>query len=103
MVKVQVAAESQSNSPTVRDQDGSTPAPEGVRFYEIHVKGHLDSKWSDWFDGMQMGLLDNGEMVLVGPIVDQAALMGLLNKLNRLNLTLLSVNKITKESHEKER
>ena len=66
----------------------------GGGVYEIHVKGHLNSQWSDWLEGMQVKLLDNGEMILYGPIVDQAALMGVLNKLNRLNLTLLSVNKI---------
>ena len=63
----------------------------GGRFFEIHVKGHLNSQWSDWLGGLEMKLLDDGEMILSGVIVDQAALMGILNKLNRLNLTLLSV------------
>jgi len=66
----------------------------GGGVYEIHVKGHLNSQWSDWLEGMQVKLLDNGEMVLYGPIVDQAALMGVLNKLNRLNLAILSVNEV---------
>jgi hypothetical protein len=65
-----------------------------ARFVEIHVKGQLDSKWSEWLDGLQVNLLDNGEMILFGPIVDQAALMGVLNKLARLNLTLLSLNEV---------
>jgi hypothetical protein len=64
------------------------------RFYEIHVKGQLDSKWSEWLDGFQVKLLENGEMILFGSIVDQAALMGVLNKLGRLNLTLLSLNEV---------
>jgi hypothetical protein len=64
--------------------------------YEIHVKGHLNIQWSDWLEGMQIMLLDNGEMILSGAIVDQAALMGVLNKLNRLNLPLISVNEIKK-------
>jgi hypothetical protein len=63
--------------------------------YEIHVKGQLDSRWSEWLECMQVKLLDNGEMILAGAIVDQSALMGILNKLNRLNLTILSVNKVT--------
>ena len=67
--------------------------PEG-RFFEIHVKGHLNSQWSDWLEGLQVTLLDNGEMLLSGPLVDQAALMGVLNRLHNLNLTLLSVNKV---------
>jgi hypothetical protein len=66
----------------------------GQGFFEIHVKGHLNSKWSDWLEGLEVKLLDNGEMILSGNIVDQAALMGVLNKLNRLNLTLLSVSEV---------
>jgi hypothetical protein len=63
-------------------------------FYEIHVKGQLDSRWSEWLGGLEVKLLENGEMILFGPIVDQAALMGVLNKLSHLNLSLLSVNKV---------
>ncbi len=65
-------------------------------FYEIHVKGHLDESWSDWLEGLEVKLLDNGEMILSGHIEDQAALMGILNKLYGLNLTLLSVNEYKK-------
>jgi len=66
----------------------------GGGFFEIRVKGHLTSQWSDWLEGMEVKLLDNGEMILSGTIVDQAALMGVLNKLNRLNLALLSVSQV---------
>ncbi len=69
----------------------------GERSYEIHVKGHLNSQWSDWFEGMELKLMDNGETVLSGHIVDQAALMGILNMLIRFNLTLLSINEIKEE------
>ena len=62
-------------------------------FCEIHVKGHLDKSWSDWLEGLEVTLLENGEMLLCGQIEDQAALMGVLNKLYGLNLTLLSVSK----------
>jgi hypothetical protein len=72
-----------------------SPEPE-VRIYEIYVKGHLNRDWSDWLDGLEMKFLDRGEMILAGPIADQAALMGVLNKLVRLNLTLLSINEIKK-------
>jgi hypothetical protein len=65
--------------------------------FEIQVNGHLDESWSDWLEGLEVKLLDNGEMILYGPIGDQAALMGVLNKLYRLNLTLLSVNEIKKK------
>jgi hypothetical protein len=64
------------------------------KWFEIHVKGHLNSTWSEWFEGLEVKLLENGEMILTGPIIDQAALMGVLNQLSRLNLTLLSVNKV---------
>ena len=66
----------------------------GGRFFEIRVRGHLDGKWSDWLEGLEVQLLENGETVLSGTLVDQAALMGVLNKLNRLNLTLLSVGQV---------
>jgi hypothetical protein len=62
-------------------------------FFEIHVKGHLDKSWSDWLEGLEIKLLNNGEMMLSGHFRDQAALMGILNKLYGLNLTLLSVSK----------
>ena len=61
-------------------------------FYEIQVRGQLDESWSDWLEGLEVKLLDNGEMILSGHIGDQAALMGVLNKLYRLNLTLLSLS-----------
>jgi hypothetical protein len=65
-------------------------------FFEIHVKGQLDESWSDWLGGLEVKLLDNGEMILFGHVGDQAALMGILNKLYGLNLTLRSVNEIRK-------
>jgi hypothetical protein len=61
-------------------------------FFEIRVKGQLDASWSDWLEGLEVTLLDNGEMILSGYIGDQAALMGVLNKVYGLNLALLSVS-----------
>lgn len=61
------------------------------RVYEITIKGQLDGDWSDWLDGLEMTASACGNTVLSGIIVDQAALMGILNKLNRLNVTLLSL------------
>lgn len=72
----------------------AVPAISKVRFFEIRVKGQLDSHWSDWLEGLDVKLLENGEMIILGPIVDQAALMGVLNKINRLNLAILSVNEM---------
>jgi hypothetical protein len=61
-------------------------------FYQIKVKGHLDRQWSEWFDGLTITHEDNGETSLSGPVVDQAALYGLLLKIRNLNLVLVSVN-----------
>jgi hypothetical protein len=66
-------------------------------FFEIHVKGQLDESWSDWLDGMEVKLVENGEMKLFGYICDQAALMGILNKLYGLNLALLSVSLVKQQ------
>lgn len=62
-------------------------------FFEIHVKGQLDKSWSEWLGGMEIELANKGEMILTGNIGDQAALMGILNKLYSLNLTIVSLRK----------
>src|SRR2546421_1434449 len=59
--------------------------------YEIRVKGHLDQRWSAWFDGMSITNEANGNAIISGPLVDQAALHSLLIKVYNLNLTLVSV------------
>lgn len=79
----------------IKNQDVLTIGTRG-EFYEIYVKGHLDESWTDWLEGMAVTMLENGNTILYGYIGDQAALMGLLNKLNGLNLTLLSVNECKK-------
>jgi hypothetical protein len=60
--------------------------------YEIRLQGHLDDRWVAWFDGLTIRREDNGETLLTGPVVDQAALHGLLRKVRDLALPLLSVN-----------
>lgn len=64
---------------------------------EIRVRGQLSVQWQDWFENMDLRLLENGEMILSGAIPDQAARMGILNKINRLNLTLLSMNEVSRK------
>jgi hypothetical protein len=62
-----------------------------MAMYEIRVKGHLDQRWSAWFDGLTVTHEADGDTVLSGPVVDQAALHSLLSKIHNLNLTLISV------------
>jgi hypothetical protein len=59
--------------------------------YQIRLKGHLDSQWTDWFEGLTITLEEAGDTLLTGPIVDQAALHGLLKKVRDLGLPLVSV------------
>lgn len=60
--------------------------------YQIRLKGHLGSDWTDWFEGLTITLQEDGDTLLTGPIVDQAALHRLLKKVRDLGMTLLSVN-----------
>jgi len=65
-----------------------------LTIYEIRVQGHLDPRWSEWFDGLEITNLENGEAMLSGDIVDQAALHGLLSRVRDLGLPLMAVSRI---------
>ncbi len=62
--------------------------------YQIRIKGHLGNQWTDWFDGLTITSEESGETLLTGPVVDDAALHGLLKKVRDLGTPLLSVNRI---------
>ena len=62
--------------------------------YQIRIKGQLDSQWTDWFGGLTITLGEDGDTLLTGPVVDQAALYGLLKKVRDLGLPLLAVNRV---------
>jgi hypothetical protein len=62
--------------------------------YQIRIKGHLGPQWTDWFGGLTIALENNGETLLTGPVVDQAALHGLLRKVRDAGMPLISVNRV---------
>ena len=68
-----------------------TPASPEPELYEIRVRGHLDARWANRFEGMTITLEENGDSLLTGPVIDQAALHGLLKKVRDLGMPLLSV------------
>ena len=68
-------------------------------FYEIRVEGHLSDRWTDWFEGLAIRNEPNCETTLNGLIIDQAALMGALGKIQALNLTLISVKRLSSHEH----
>ena len=65
-----------------------------MSIYEIRVKGHLGGRWSEWFDGLQITNLENGEALLSGEIMDQAELHGVLAKVRDLGLPLVAVTSV---------
>jgi len=79
-----------------RDRNPETNPGEAL-VYQIRIKGHLDHRWTEWFDGLTITLEDNGDTLLTGPVVDQAALHGLLRKVRDLGMPLLSVIRSERE------
>jgi hypothetical protein len=65
---------------------------DGTGRYEIRLKGHLDDRWAGWFGDVIIALEEDGNTLLTGPVVDQAALHGLLKKIRDIGMPLLSVN-----------
>jgi hypothetical protein len=68
--------------------------PSQPTVYQIRIKGHLGSQWTDWFEGLTITLEENGDTHLTGPVIDQAALHGLLKKVRDLGMLLVSVNRV---------
>lgn len=71
----------------------SQPDPGQPVVYQIRIKGQLGPEWADWFDGLAIAVEAGGDTLLTGPVVDQAALHGLLKKIRDLGMSLVSVNR----------
>ena len=65
--------------------------------YEIRLRGHLNARWADWFDGLTLTQESDGTTLLSGPVTDQAALHGLLGKVRDLGLPLIAVQRRTEQ------
>jgi hypothetical protein len=68
--------------------------PDEPMVYQIRLKGHLGPQWADWFEGLTITLEDDGETLLTGPVVDQAALHGLLKKVRDIGMPLISAVRV---------
>jgi hypothetical protein len=81
---------------TADDRSLSTPPADHDRIpqYQIRIKGHLGSRWSAWFDGLTLTTEAGGITVITGPVVDQSALHGLLQKLRDVGIPLLSLTQL---------
>jgi hypothetical protein len=76
------------------DKRSLKPDPNQPTVYQIRIKGHLSPQWTDWFDGLTITLEENGDTLLTGPVIDQAALHGLIKKVRDLGMPLLSITQV---------
>jgi hypothetical protein len=68
--------------------------------YQIRIRGHLGPQWTDWFDGLTIILEEDGNTLLTGPVIDQAALHGLIKKVRDLGMPLLLVTSVGPDQAE---
>lgn len=79
----------------MKSEQSEAKEPTSINAYTIKVGGHLDVRWQEWFDGLTITLIEDGTTISSGPVQDQAALHGILNKIYNLGLNLISVNPYT--------
>jgi hypothetical protein len=83
---------------TTRDPDGKTNQP---TVYQMRIRGHLGRQWADQFEGLSISLEEDGTTLLTGPVVDQAALHGILRRIRDLGITLIAVNSVDGGSQDR--
>lgn len=81
------------------NKNNSRINPSQPTIYKIRIKGHLDPQWTDWFEGLTITLEENGETLLTGLVVDQAALHGLLKRIRDLGMPLVSVCPVSSQEN----
>jgi len=86
----------------VTQQKNPHADPDQPTVYQIRLRGHLDPLWSDWFDGLAITWRD-GDTLLTGQVVDQAALHGLIRRTRDLGLPLLSINRVRADTEPDQR
>ena len=79
------------------NEPGPEPTASQPVVYQIRLKGHLGSQWTDWFEGLTITLEEDGDTLLTGPVIDQAALHGLLKRVRDLGMPLVSVSPLKQE------
>jgi len=85
----------------MRNRRTSEAGEPGNGRYEIRLAGHLHERWAAWFDGLNVAHRDDGTTVISGPIADQAALHGLLQRVRDLGLALISVTELDSTDYER--
>jgi hypothetical protein len=84
----------------MKAEPSNTPGSPPSGQYAIRIKGHLDQRWADWFDGLTFTYERDGSTLLAGALADQAALHGVLNKIRDLGLPIISVQTLSAEEKE---
>lgn len=77
------------------DKHQTASQPDQPTIYQIRVKGHLDEQWTDWFGDVSIEQEKNGDTLITCPVIDQAALFGLLKRIRDLGISLISINQVS--------
>lgn len=81
-------------TPRMSDKPTDDKKHQQPTYYEIRIKGHLSHEWAGWFEGLSVTLEEDGDTLITGPVIDQAALYGLLKKVRDIGIPLISVRPV---------